>query len=64
MKAVNTSRDNWRVRLAEERKAAKDAADALTATTTPQTFMESLIFQVNDRAQAIRNLADAGYVAA
>ena len=63
VKAVNTSRDNYRVRLANERRAAKDAAVSLTTSTTPQTFMESLVNRVN-RDQAIRNLADAGFVTA
>lgn len=63
-KAVNASRDRYRVRLAGERKAARDAATGLTEITSPQTFMESLIAQVTDRNSAIRKLADAGYVAA
>lgn len=64
VKAVNSSRDQWRVRLSNERKAAKDAAVPESELGTPQTFMESLIHRVNDRDAAIRNLADAGYVAA
>ena len=63
VKAVNASRDNYRVRLAGERQAAKDAATGLTEIVSPQTFMESLVHRVN-RDQAIRNLADAGFVAA
>lgn len=64
VKAVNAPRDAWRVRLANERKAAKAAASGATTAVTPQTFMESLIHQVNDRSAAIRNLADAGFLAA
>ena len=69
VKAVNAPRDAWRVRLANERKAeaarwgSKPATGAATAQT-PQTFMESLIANVNDRNAAIRNLADAGFLAA
>lgn len=68
VKAVNASRDRWRVRVAQERSAAKKAADlaatGATTATSPQTFLESLVHQVNDRPRAIRNLADAGFVAA
>lgn len=65
VKAVNAPRDRWRVRLADERRAAKEAAATQAATAqTPQTFLESLIHQVNDRNTAIRKLADAGYLAA
>lgn len=63
-KAVNSSRDRWRVRLAEERKAAADAATGAASAQSPQTFMESLIHQVNDRDAAIKRLADAGFVTA
>jgi hypothetical protein len=70
VKAVNAPRDAWRVRLAEEKAAQKaprwgsTPATGATTATTPQTFMESLIAQVNDRNAAIRNLADAGFLAA
>lgn len=64
VEAVNAPRDAWRVRLADEKAAAKAAASGATTATTPQTFMESLIHQVNDRNAAIRNLADAGFLAA
>lgn len=65
VKAVNSSRDRWRVRLANDREAVKKAAAEEDGTaSTPQTFLESLIFQVNDRPQAIRNLSDAGFIAA
>jgi hypothetical protein len=66
VKAVNTPRDAWRVRLAEERKADAPrwgSASGATTATTPQTFMESLTQQV-ERKQAIRNLADSGFLAA
>lgn len=65
VKAVNEPRDAWRVRLANQRRAesrwsSKDA----TTTQAPQTFMESLIYQVSDRGTAIGNLTDAGFLAA
>jgi hypothetical protein len=69
VKAVNAPRDAWRVRLANEREAAAPRWGSTPATgaasaQSPQTFMESLIHQVNDRNTAIRNLADAGFLAA
>ena len=67
VKAVNAPRDAWRVRLAEQRKAEAPRWGSKSGATTaqsPQTFMESLIAQVNDRNVAIRNLADAGFLAA
>lgn len=63
VKSVNASRDAWRVRLAGERRPAKTAG-GITGQVQAQTFMESLTQDVADRAQAIRNLADAGYLAA
>jgi hypothetical protein len=65
VKAVNTPRDAWRVRLANERRAqSRWAGSGAVTAQTPQTFMESLIHQVADRSTAIGNLADAGYLAA
>lgn len=63
--AVNSSRDRWRSRLADQRRAEGRATGSAEPQQTAQTFMESLIEQVNgNRPAAMRALTDNGYLAA